>query len=109
MTDEQPRKREGLEGLPINSYEVWGFDTVRAAANNTSDVSAYIACWVAVAVTLALAVWGGSIVLGAIGAFGFVLVAVWTRGKIRRRADARRMRRRVLAQEAADGHDEPHR
>ena len=105
MTEQQPRRREGLEGLPVNASEAWGFDAVRAAATSNSDTAAFVVCWLAVVGTLAVAIWGASIILGIVGALGLVLVGFWTAGKLRSRADTRRMRRHVLAEEAAEAED----
>jgi len=98
VTEQSPRKRQGLEGLPVNSYEVWGFDAVRSASG-ASDGAALVVCWIVVLLTLALAIWGSSIILDVVGGIGLLVVSMWTASKLRRGAAARRVARRVRRRE----------
>ena len=88
------RKKQGLEGVPVNSAEVVGFDVARGRqrcrrADRGLD---------AVAATLALAIFGGSIVLGIVGGIGLAVVVLWTttkwRGAARRASNDASVRHR---------------
>jgi hypothetical protein len=52
-----------------------------------------------VLLTLALAIWGSSIILDVVGGIGLLVVSLWTASKLRRGAAARRVARRVRRRE----------
>ena len=85
MRDGAGERRQGLEGLPVNSDEVWFFDAARWFAGR-GDAGLYVVSWLIVAYFLGVAIWGRSVVVGVLGLIGLALVAAWTVSKARRRA-----------------------
>jgi hypothetical protein len=99
MADRGGRRRQGLEGLPVNADEVWAFDAVRSSMRG-GDRGALVLIWAGSIGLIWLAVWGGSVILGVLGAVALALALWWTLTKWRSRRDAERQMRRAAAREA---------
>lgn len=99
MADRGRGRRQGLEGLPVNAGEVWAFDAVRSSMRG-GDRGALVLTWACSIGLVSLAVWGGSVILGAFGGVALVLALWWTLTKWRSRRDAERQMRRTAARDA---------
>jgi hypothetical protein len=97
MGSEPPRKRQGLEGLPVNSDEVMLFDVARGHA---SDLGALVFLGVFLLGVMALAVWDGAVELVAITGVLLLLLGWWTVSKVRRWAAAEYIERRARERDA---------
>jgi hypothetical protein len=98
------RRRMGLEGLPTTAADVWTFDVLRSS--NASDIAGLATVWLFGVGTAAVALWGGSIVLGGLSAVVIAFSIWWTLAKWRSWADSQRMMRHVAGQEAAEAESE---
>jgi Flp pilus assembly protein TadB len=85
MASDDRERRAGLEGLPVNPTEVWGFNAVRRGRGRPRDTLALIFCWLVVALLVVFAIWGDSVVLGVFALILFVVVVWWTYTKVRDR------------------------
>jgi len=76
--DEPPQeRRQGLEGLPVNSNEVWIFHGARAASRMSGWVQLLL-WWPATFALAVISIRGTSIVLGACAVLMFVFAVKWT-------------------------------
>jgi Flp pilus assembly protein TadB len=91
MASDDRERRAGLEGLPVNPTEVWGFNAVRAGRGRPRDTIALIFCWLVTALLGAGAIWGHSVVLGVFAVILLVIVVWWTYTKVRDRNFIRRV------------------
>ena len=80
----------GLEGLPVNDGEVYGFDIVRDITRNASDLTGLVILWAVAFGVAALALWGRSLGLGIFAAVAALAAGWWTVGKWRSWRDAHR-------------------
>lgn len=88
MSDDRPRKRQGLEGLPVNPGEAFTFHTIRTG-RPISEVRSIVFLWVIVVLTAVLCVWGRSIILGIFSILALAVASLWTYRKWRSWTDAR--------------------
>jgi hypothetical protein len=86
--------RVGLKGLPVSAYETYTFDEDRLFFRNTPWSTALALWWGLGLVVVALAIWDGRAILGALGAIVIASAFWWTFQKVRDRRDASRIRDR---------------
>jgi hypothetical protein len=86
--------RLGLEGLPVTAFETYTFDEDRLFFRNTPWSTALALWWGLGLVIVALAIWDGRVILGALGGIVIASATWWTTQVVRDRRDARRMRDR---------------
>jgi hypothetical protein len=83
----------GLEGLPTNSYEVYGFDLARDAQRGGDRVGLVLG-WVLTVPLAALAVTERAPILLTAAAVAIALMGWWSAVRLRSSVSARRMMRR---------------
>jgi hypothetical protein len=103
-SDDRPHERFGLEGLPRSSEEIVSLDGARYFMRNTTDSVGLFILWAIVVAIAAAAIWGGSLLLGALDVIVLSLALWWSAVRVRRVKDARRMRRRVAAEKEREKH-----